>query len=191
MSEQLPLHQASLRDIKPAEVDRWPVFQISGERWIGHNWNFDYRELVHRDDGQTIRIRDCANKLAITIRRKLMGKVLVERNFEADSILAATQFGLTYVWDTVDAAGKTWYLVADCEGFKHWKTAFDKSDSGEIIWRGDHFTIERRISTSNSYFEMKHGGMAFSNSDGRIKTFDDAAQACSSCFSQLLICKGM
>lgn len=186
-----------MRDIQPMSSlvpirhEVQPVFNVLNRDWHGHNWGTDYQELVLRENGNTIRIRGASKGFVTSIQKKLKGSIKVERHLAANSLEEAAIIGTSYEWDKTSSAGQEWYLVDDLPDFKRWKAAYDKFDSGEIFWRGDHFYVERRISRADIYFEMRSSSLCLNATNGRIRTFEQAASTCSNMLVQLLLCKGI
>jgi hypothetical protein len=187
--------------LKPVNSDaKFPKFLIAGAEWSGYVWasSGTLDEINHkRSDGFALSLRTRNEKSVwLNIVKELAPGVVAEKGDIFESIEAAAGAGLKADFETVDAAGATWFQCRDRDGFAEWVCAFGPHDAGKVTrfsqpGGSSHFHAERRIEVNGRAFKVEHYGYsAHLDGDTEIKTFNEAASACASLFDLLFVARG-
>lgn len=162
-----------------------PVFSLAGVQWESWVWRVgaDAGKIheIHttREDGTLLKLMERAGgKVGATVTVQIGHGETADISQAHPDVEAAARWALAFQPITRVAAGVVWFQTLNNKDFESWKVGLGPRDRAEISrFRGDDWSVERYVGMGLRGFTLKLTGYDhLDDGDGRLKTFEEAAE---------------
>lgn len=159
-------------------ADSWQKFvQLNGQRWDAWSWDSDLIRHLHRDvPAGAAEIKERADgRYFLEMKLPNVVRAQIVRHATFDTLLAAAVAAESFVWETIEHAGRSWYVTGD----QQWTCNLGDGDIAIISQysSGDGgFYMKRQISPRPGVsYEITANHYDATDGNNAVRSFAEAA----------------